>query len=151
MKPLREKGKPVEIPRKILELLVYVLHPKSASCLGDHIRNVYNFSRFSCKEGDGWTASITLRSWQVHVERIDRDWSRDSSEDFCLSSNLRQVWRKVDGVDDRTIFKPEVSSIILSTNSFGDFSQCTVVSEFMDHNRMKNISEEARELWQKFM
>lgn len=158
MKPLREKCKPIEIPRKILELLVYVLHPESAPCLGDHIRDILNFSRFSCQTGDTWVASITLRSWRVHSEDLAGDKectkeSQNSSDDFPLPRNLRPVWEKLKkpDVDERTIFKPEVSSIILSTNAFGDFSQCTVVSEFMDHKKMMDISAEARKLWQKFI
>jgi hypothetical protein len=160
---LREKDKPVEIPKSILNLLVYVIHPESAACLGDHIRDILNFSRFSCQRGETWVASITLRSWRVSWdEEIARDKSRDpkfqnSFDDFYLPTNLKHVWEKVGErvktvkINKNTIFRPEVSSIILSTNSFGDFSKCTVVSEFMDHEKMKGISEDARKLWQKFI
>jgi hypothetical protein len=129
VKPLR-KDTPVKIPKEILELLVYVIHPESAACLGDHIRDILNFSRFSCQTGDTWVASITLRSWRVHdkdvIHRAPGDAPTDpklqnSADDFYLPTNLKQVWDQVSGINDRTIFKPEVASIILSTNSFGDF------------------------------
>jgi hypothetical protein len=161
VKPLRPIDRPVEIPKKILNLLVYVLHPESATCLGDHIRDILNFSRFSCQRGDNWVASITLRSWRVsYKEEFVRDKPRDpkcqnSSDDFYLPTNLKYVWEKVgekvESVNSKTIFRPEVSSIVLSTNSFGDFSKCTVVSEFMNRKKMLEISKEARKLWQKFI
>jgi hypothetical protein len=152
--PLRESGKLATIPKKVLNLLVYVIHPETAACLGDHI---LNFSRFSCQTGDTWVASITLRSWRVGSEEPETETrsnspSQNSSDEFSLPPNLRQVWGKVNGVDEKTIFKPEVSSIILSTNSFGDFSKCTVVSGLItDDDKMKSIVEDARKLWQKFI
>jgi hypothetical protein len=149
--------KPTAIPKDVLELLVYVIHPESAACLGDH---VLNFSRFSCKTGVTWVASITLRSWRVSAEDIDRhrqnnSRSQNSSDEFFLPRNLRQVWGTVEGVGEKTIFKPEISSIVLSTNAFGDFSKCTVVSGIFDDDKidkkMQEIVEDARKLWQKFI
>lgn len=161
MTPLRQTDRPVEIPKKILNLLVYVLHPESATCLGDHIRDILNFSRFSCQTGEKWVASITLRSWRVSCDKeFVRDKAKDpkyqnSFDDFYLPTNLKHVWEKVgekvESVNSKTIFRPEVSSIVLSTNSFGDFSKCTVVSEFMDENKMLEITKDARKLWQKFI
>ena len=111
----------MEIPKEILELLVYVIHPESAACLGDHIRDILNFSRFSCQTGDTWVASITLRSWRVHdtdeIYRAPGDAPTDpkrqnSADDFYLPTNLMQVWEKVEGLSEKTIFKPEVASVI---------------------------------------
>jgi hypothetical protein len=94
-------------------------------------------------------------------EDIVRDDTRrdpmcqNSFDDFYLPTNLRQVWEKVGekvpNVNKKTIFRPEVSSIILSTNFFGDFSKCAVVSEFMDREKMLEVTQEARKVWQKFM
>jgi len=160
VKPLRKKDTPVKIPKEILELLVYVIHPESAACLGDHIRDILNFSRFSCQTGDTWVASITLRSWRVHdkdvIHRAPGDAPTDpklqnSADDFYLPTNLKQVWDQVSGINDRTIFKPEVASIILSTNSFGDFSKCTLVAEFIDPDTMRILATKARKVWQKFI
>ena len=49
------------------------------------------------------------------------------------------------------MFQAGVSSVILTTNSFGDFSKCTIVSEFMTHEKMRVVAVEAREVWQKFI
>ena len=97
---------------------------------------------------------------QCKDEIVRDDTTRDrmcqnSFDDFYLPTNLKQVWEKVGeevpNVNKNTIFRPEVSSIILSTNSFGDFSKCTVVSEFMNRKEMLEVTQEARKLWQKFM
>jgi hypothetical protein len=45
----------------------------------------------------------------------------------------------------------EISSIVISTNPFGDFSKCTIISELIDEDGMEGIVEEARILWQKFI
>lgn len=152
--------KPATIHQKVLELLVYVVHREAAACLGDHILNL---SRFSCQTGDTWVASITLRSWRVEEgKKVKRNKpsnkpAPNSSKGFLLPWNLRQVWggKKGDGekpkVGEDTIFKPQVSSVILSTNAFGDFSKCTVVSEFIGDEKMKPIVKDARKLWQKFI
>jgi hypothetical protein len=45
----------------------------------------------------------------------------------------------------------EISSIVLSTNPFGDFSKCTIISELIDKKEIEDIVEKARILWQKFI
>lgn len=158
--------KPCPIPREVLELLVYVIHPESAPCLGDH---VLNLSNFSYRSGDTWVASISLRSWRVESEPVKKDkkgerietydnlsdTSQEDFHDFRLPLNLKQVWDQNEGVDEDTVFKPEVSSIILSTNSFGDFSKCTVVSGLFPNDKrdeeMESIVKDSRKLWQKFI
>ena len=160
MKPLRKPKERTKIPKEILELLVYVVHPESAACLGDHIRDILNFSRFSSQTGDTWVASITLRGWRVHTEdEINKargveltDLKRqNSADDFYLPRNLMQVWENVVGLSKQTSFKPEAASIILSTNSFGDFSKCTVVAEFIDPEKMTILATKARKVWQRFI
>ena len=165
MIPERKLGKLSTIPKDTLNLLVYVIHPESAVCLGNY---ALNFSTFSCRTGDTWVASITLRSWQVsevsdtdlaELEKVDpsSDSSQNPFDGFRLPWNLRKFWHKSDvtEVSRNTMFKPEVSSIILSTNSFGDFSKCTVVSgltgDEIIEEKMHSIVENARKLWQKFI
>jgi hypothetical protein len=156
--PSQELGKPAKIPKKTLDLLVHVIHPESASCLGYHI---LNFSNFSCKTGDAWIASISLKSWQVDYEEISKlngSPSQNPSTDdpFRLSGDLHSLWNKVTGADDKKliekmVFKPEMSSIVISTNEFGDFSKCTIVTELIDNKKMGYIVKDARKLWQKFI
>ena len=153
--------KPATIHPKVLELLVYVVHPEAATCLGDHMLNLSRFSRQT--GGDTWVTSITLRSWRVEDDqKVKRDKPSNKpcpgpSEGFLLPWNLRHIWGKRKGdsekpkVGEDTIFTPEVSSVILSTNAFGDFSKCTVVSELIDNEKMESIVEDARKLWQKFI
>jgi hypothetical protein len=154
--PLRELGKPA-VPKKIVEMLVYVIHPESASCLGYHI---LNFSSFSCKTGDAWIAGITLKSWQVEYEetgnRSDSPSQNPSSDDpFRAPDNLSSLWKKLRRADkkliEKMIFKPEMSSIVISTNAFGDFSKCTLVTELIGDKEMRDIVQDARKLWQKFI
>jgi len=45
----------------------------------------------------------------------------------------------------------EISSIVLSTNPFGDFSKCTIISELINQEEMKAVVNEARKLWQQFV
>ncbi|KAI1772246.1 hypothetical protein F4818DRAFT_180300 [Hypoxylon cercidicola] len=45
----------------------------------------------------------------------------------------------------------EVSSIVLSTNGFGDFSQCTIISELLDGKGQKILSQQCKEIWERFI
>jgi len=76
---------------------------------------------------------------------------QNSADDFYLPRNLMQVWENVVGLSKQTSFKPEAASIILSTNSFGDFSKCTVVAEFIDPEKMTILATKARKVWQRFI
>lgn len=87
----------------------------------------------------------------IDREKVIGPNSQNSTDDFYLPTNFQGEWDKIKCVNERTIFKPEVASIILSTNSFGDFSKCTAVAEFIDHGKMNDIAKEARQLWQKFI
>lgn len=143
MIPKQELGKPDTIPSSLLELLVYVYHPESANCLGDHIRN---FSRFSCQARDTWIASITLPSWAVQQASLTSEELSSSKgphgnpTEFSFPWKYHEVWEKVPEVNENMIFKLKVSSLILSTNAFGDFSKCTVVSGlFKDDSNIKSI------------
>jgi len=145
--------------KHLLDLLVYVLHPSSAPCLGNH---VLKFSRFSCQRGETWVASITLRSW-----RVDRNGpqppgksSQTSKDDepIYLPTILKRVWQKAQNDRDqrrtpleKLSFELDVSSIVISTNAFGDFSKSTIVSKLIGADDMHNIVQDTRKLWQKFI
>lgn len=58
---------------------------------------------------------------------------------------------KTKNVKKNWFFELDVSSVVISTNSFGDFSKVTVVSELISEDDMKEIVESARKLWQKFI
>jgi hypothetical protein len=147
------------LAKNLLDLLVYVLHPSSAPCLGNH---VLKFSRFSCQKGETWVASITLRSWRVDKNGLQRkDKSSQTSKDdepIYLPTILKRVWRKAQ--DDRDpnetrlenlSFELDVSSIVISTNAFGDFSKSTIVSKLIGEEDMHNIVQDTCKLWQTFI
>jgi len=45
----------------------------------------------------------------------------------------------------------EVSSIVISTNRFGDFSKCSVVTGLISDCKLRKLAEVVQELWQKFI
>lgn len=44
----------------------------------------------------------------------------------------------------------QVSSFVLVTNSFGDFSKCSIISEIINEKGLKSISEKAWTVWRVF-
>ncbi|KAF2795644.1 hypothetical protein K505DRAFT_381972 [Melanomma pulvis-pyrius CBS 109.77] len=50
-----------------------------------------------------------------------------------------------------TLYMPQMSSIVLATNEFGDFSRCTIISELLNKKLLHDIGEQARILWQIFV
>lgn len=52
---------------------------------------------------------------------------------------------------EKLSFELGVSSIVISTNAFGDFSKCTVISKLVGNDDMEGIVQSARQLWQKFI
>jgi hypothetical protein len=137
----------------LLDLLVYVIHRESAVCLGNH---VLKFSRFACQRGQqNWVASITLRSWQVgergpEPPKKSTNSSKDD-EPIYLPQNLKKVWEKAKQIEEKLSFELDVSSIVISTNAFGDFSKSTIVSKLIGKDEMEEITQDARKLWQKFI
>jgi hypothetical protein len=153
------------IPQKLLELLVYVLHPESAECLGNH---VLKFSKYSSERRESqdsqdlqetWVTSITLRSWRVACTGPPPTRARQTfsdSEPIYLPQYLERVWASGQIVEKTfplkmLSFELCTSSIVMSTNAFGDFSKCTIVSDFLDNRTMERIVEDGRQLWNKFI
>jgi hypothetical protein len=147
------------IPKPLLDLLVYVIHPESADCLGNHI---LKYSKYSCDRRKKWVAGITLRSWRVactgpQPTQAFRTFS--DSEPIYLPQYIESV--RESGEIAKMTFPPVplkmlsfelcTSSIVLSTNAFGDFSKCTIVSEFLDNESIGDIADDAQQLWNKFV
>ena len=70
---------------------------------------------------------------------------------ILLPLHLKSVWPEEPDIDESLVIELQMSSIILSTNAFGDFSKCTIVSELIDDKKMGHIVIAARKLWQKFI
>jgi hypothetical protein len=87
--------------------------------------------------------------------------TEEITENKTLSNTVKNALEKMEKTMKKTVkdkaedenltFMLEVSSIAISTNAFGDFSQCTVISELIGEKSMEIIVEQARELWQKFI
>ncbi|KAK0702824.1 hypothetical protein B0H67DRAFT_392546 [Lasiosphaeris hirsuta] len=45
----------------------------------------------------------------------------------------------------------QMSSIVISTNPFGDFSKVTIISDLLSDDDMKEMTRKAKKLWQKFV
>lgn len=146
---------------------MYVLHSESAAVVANHI---LRFSRFSCQRRDTWVAGITLRGWKVGSNvppkaggtRKPHEATRkgeiaalrvEVSDDdpIRLPLRMRDAWIKYREIDENLAIELQISSIIISTNAFGDFSKCTVVSESVDDQKMGLIVQAVRKLWQKFI
>lgn len=125
-------------------------------------------------------ARITLRSWSKPRRRYNLGEQQkrppfNSTEKFLVSSSSIECSSNSghstvlseedapiripetldnDNVHRSTnedLFSLEVSSIVLSTNNFGDFSQCTIISELLDHGSQKLLGEQCKDLWEKFI
>ncbi len=108
-----------------------------------------------------WVVGITLRSWgfsrNEDFEEIHDPG--DSPEDACikllphLMEPLRRSRPKIFALENETIAKAElkVTSIILSTNEFGDFSKCTIISELLDDLALMKLGNKVPELWHEFI
>jgi hypothetical protein len=78
------------------------------------------------------------------LRRLDKDGSRIRNQLTPSTENTEEavlLYRAV----------PKASSIIISTNPFGDFGKCSVISEILTEPTMVHLCEKAKEVWQKFV
>jgi hypothetical protein len=166
-----------KLSKHLLRLLLYVIHPESSACLSSHILCL---SRFSCQRGNTWVARITLRSWipqsvegtggdtsnvssnadkdaYISLPKIDSDADEDAAISLpAILSNV-EPWQTNNVTGERLKpqkpepFKLTMSSLVLSTNAFGDFSKCTIISETVDDARLAKFVADIHNLWQKFV
>jgi hypothetical protein len=174
-----------KLSKHLLQMLLYVIHPEATPCLNNH---VLCLSRFSCQNGNMWTARITLRSWipensgtvNANPSLPDSGEEAPSSEQEAPIILPKPPEELSDADDDAPIIYPKafehierlqlnnatgadletekpktfrltVSSLIISTNAFGDFSKCTLISETIDDSRLVSFVSECQTLWQKFV
>jgi hypothetical protein len=121
-------------------------------------------SRFACQAGNtGWVLSITVQSWRLRINPVPKpptekrpqtfrddkpiDFPSYVEGDFKGLPPQYQFW----GPFSNLRFEPDISTAILSTNAFGDFSKFTLVSKLLGDGEIKDIVDEARKLWQKFI
>ncbi|KAH7378145.1 hypothetical protein BKA64DRAFT_250577 [Cadophora sp. MPI-SDFR-AT-0126] len=151
---------------------IYVFHPESADAFSD---NIFKTSRFSCKNRGLWATNITLRSWSF----ARTEWSFPTKpcesdqpilgpfkedvehcpedEPIRLPTHLHEALEKIDSAShDREDESPghivlHASSIVLSTNEFGDFSKCSIVSELITEATLLQLEKDVPALWQRFI
>jgi hypothetical protein len=85
-------------------------------------------------------------------EELDGKGPHGNPTEFSFPWAYHEIWEKVPEVNENMIFKLKVSSLILSTNAFGDFSKCTVVSGLFDDDSIIKsvIDKDVRKLLGEF-
>ena len=127
---------------------VYMWHPESMHCFDDHLGTGSTFS--STRNGTQWTTTITLKYWTA-----SRKFAGDTELVYHKSLGAKELspikTPKSLKIDPALELIPGSSSVILSTNSFGDFGQCSVISEIVREDEMVHACETAKDIWQKFI
>lgn len=149
-------------------MLVFVIHPEAATGLSNHVLHV---PRFSFLKGPAWTTSITLGSWMLTDRKLDTLQQQNvlmAKEFIQLPDELKRELQKEESPKDEysalkflrrsdSGVSFSLSSVILSTNAFGDFSRCTIISEGVDddlksdRDELRELVEISNETWQLFV
>jgi hypothetical protein len=156
-----------DVSKDVVELLVYVLLPDSVDCLANH---VLGFSRFSLHTKARWVAKVTVRGWKCEKHEENRfseapgsgtqspSKSHHGNEDrIYLPEDLKEGLKKLDKrkykdyMDQPKMVVSTISSIITSTNVFGDFSKTAIISKIIPRSKLRSAGEKAQELWQRFV
>ncbi|KAJ8133220.1 hypothetical protein O1611_g403 [Lasiodiplodia mahajangana] len=151
-----------KLPNELIRMLAFVVHPEAVICLSNHVLHT---PRFSFHKGPTWIANITVGSWILTdiTERVPRvDDSVTANEPVKFPLELKDAAR-----GSSTLISPQhcvsffVSSAVLSTNAFGDFSRCTIISKAsnneFDNKKAKleqkevEVAEISNEIWQIFV
>ncbi|KAI1113543.1 hypothetical protein F5Y14DRAFT_417551 [Nemania sp. NC0429] len=151
-----------KLTESIVQILVFVIHPEAATGLSNHVLHV---PRFSLLTGPTWTTSITLGSWRLTDHRLValEQWSVLMANEFIelpkeLKSGLKDehsAFSFLKTLSSGVSFA--ISSVMLSTNAFGDFSRCTIISERVgndsksDQDELGELVEISNETWQVFV
>lgn len=66
--------------------------------------------------------------------------------------NEKNRQRKSEKNLQHKIFQPQVSSFVLATNGFGDFSKCTIMSQLLTNSDLEDsIAQKSGKLWREFV
>ncbi|KAH8742641.1 hypothetical protein F5883DRAFT_595571 [Diaporthe sp. PMI_573] len=156
--------------KDLVELLICVLHRGSTDCVANHM---FRFTRFSLHTGLQWIARITVRSWML--KDIENNETPEGEDGFRGSEGnpiyipggskreqaLTRLKRSEEGQENsvkngQAKAKSKqvvlnVSSIVISTTAFGDFSKMTIVSEILSASKLRYAGNEAQKLWRVFV
>jgi hypothetical protein len=129
------------LPVGLLRVVVHVLHPEVIECFNHHQLHVSRFGLWTRQATA--VVHITLRSWALVPERGKFSTTREDDK-----IQLPEHLHKQDRVPRDMELK--VSSIGMSTNEFGDFSKCSIVTELISSKAIETLGEEAQEIWDAF-
>lgn len=137
------------LSRPIVEAFVYMWHTEAKSCFDAHLGTVPKY--FCSRKGDQWRATITLRYWTPDPPFgfVDQPIQDKNALGFEEQSPITLPENSGDKFDIKLF--PGSSSIVLSTNAFGDFGQCSVISDIVRPDKAVRACEIAQEIWQKFI
>ena len=133
--------------KELVELLVFVLHPESVDCLANHL---LGFSRYSSHAKEPWLARITLRSWRLEDYAGDWACSENEGDPILVPDKVKEALMN-SKLDPAKRVAPPLSSIVISTNAFGDFTKTTIVSKIMPGSKLRYAGNKAQELWRMFV
>ncbi|KAH6715015.1 hypothetical protein BKA61DRAFT_672983 [Leptodontidium sp. MPI-SDFR-AT-0119] len=137
--------------KSLVAHFVYVFHAESAAAFSD---NICKISAFSCKN-----RGTEALPGNLSILPPKPDKSEVSPEDapimlpIHLHEPLRKLHKKVYGLEDEAPgnIRLSASSIVLSTNKFGDFSKCSIISEMITEETLQQLEKEVPILWQRFI
>lgn len=144
-------------------MLVFVIHPEAAMCLSNHILNT---PRFSLHKESTWMMSVTVGSWILtNTERTPPKHSSVMANESVKLPPELEATASQNAKDNKSTLTQSgyrvsffASSVVLTTNAFGDFSRCSVISDIDDENIIKEkldeqveVAEISNEIWQVFV
>ncbi|KAI1154425.1 hypothetical protein F4825DRAFT_472164 [Nemania diffusa] len=148
------------LSKSLIRMLVFVIHPEAAMCLSNHILNT---PRFSLHKESTWMMSVTVGSWILtNTERTPPKHSSVMANESVKLPPELEATASQNAKDNKSTLTQSgyrvsffASSVVLTTNAFGDFSRCSVISDIDDENIIKEkldeqveVAEISNEIWQ---
>jgi hypothetical protein len=93
----------------------------------------------------------------ISLPKVDSDADEDAPISLPVVLSNVDPWQTNNTTGERLQppkpkpFKLTVSSLVISTNAFGDFSKCTILSETVDDFQLVKLVADSHNLWQKFV
>ncbi|KAK3290899.1 uncharacterized protein B0H64DRAFT_446714 [Chaetomium fimeti] len=139
-----------QLPKGLLRLLVHILHPEVVECFNNHHLRLSRF-QLSSRPEPPVVAHITIRSWSVVWDR-ELSYATQEEDKIEIPDNLfLEHRRKNNPLQNKPpLVELRVSSVAISTNRFGDFSRCSLITYQIPCCRLKKLGVMAQEIWDKF-
>lgn len=165
--------------KDLVEMLIYVLHRGSIDCIANHMFRFSRFSlnanspwvaRITLRgwmlqdlEADGMRAEDTGGLRLVEKPKAPdggprplKEGLRGSEDDpiyIPIGSKRERALNQLKGQHkaERKQVVLTVSSVVMTTTAFGDFSKITIISKIIPGSKLRRASEEAQKLWRVFV